>query len=222
MKRVFAVLLASTALVASPAAANNSGGAWTPEPGDVIEFDVLRKGKPFGSHSVTFGEDSDGRLTARTDVLLKAGLGPITVFKYELDATEVWQDGQLVSLNGEVNDDGKEGKVTATRTGTELDVDGTEFDGQVTASIIPSSHWNFAATQATELLSTEDGEILDVSVSEQGKETIIAAGEEVEATRYLLDSDIDVTLWYDEAGRWLKLAFEARGQNIEYVLAKPY
>jgi len=222
MKRVFAVLLASTVLVATPAAAKNSDGAWTPEPGDVIEFDVLRKGKPFGSHSVTFGEDSDGRLTARTDVLLKAGLGPITVFKYELDATEVWQDGQLVSLNGEVNDDGKEGKVTATRTGSELDVDGTEFDGQVTASIIPSSHWNFAATQATELLSTEDGEILDVSVSEQGKETIIAAGEEVEATRYLLDSDIDVTLWYDEAGRWLKLAFEARGQNIEYVLAKPY
>ena len=86
------------------------GGAWTPEPGDVIEFDVLRKGKPFGSHSVTFGEDSNGRLTARTDVLLKAGLGPITVFKYELDATEVWQNGQLVSLNGEVNDDGKEGQ----------------------------------------------------------------------------------------------------------------
>ena len=71
-------------------------------------------------------------------------------------------------------------------------------------------------------MSTEDGEILDVSVSEQGKEVIVAAGEEVEAARYLLDSDIDVTLWYDEAGRWLKLAFEARGQDIEYVLTKPY
>ncbi len=222
MKRTLAVLFASTAMIASPAAAKNSGGAWTPEPGDVIEFDVLRKGKPFGSHSVTFGEDSNGRLTARTDVLLKAGLGPITVFKYELDATEVWQNGQLVSLNGEVNDDGKEGQVTATRAGNELDVDGTQFDGRVTASIIPSSHWNFAATKATELLSTEDGEILDVSVSEQGKEVIVAAGEEVEAARYLLDSDIDVTLWYDEAGRWLKLAFEARGQDIEYVLTKPY
>ncbi|HBF91334.1 MAG TPA: hypothetical protein DDX09_09195 [Hyphomonas atlantica] len=222
MKRTLAVLFASTAMIASPAAAKNSGGAWTPEPGDVIEFDVLRKGKPFGSHSVTFGEDSNGRLTARTDVLLKAGLGPITVFKYELDATEVWQNGQLVSLNGEVNDDGKEGQVTATRAGNELNVDGTQFEGRVATSIIPSSHWNFAATQATELLSTEDGEILDVSVSEQGKEVIVAAGEEVEATRYLLDSDIDVTLWYDEAGRWLKLAFEARGQDIEYVLTKPY
>ena len=55
-----------------------------------------------------------------------------------------------------------------------------------------------------------------------GQETIVAAGKEVEATRFLLDSDIDVTLWYDEAGRWLKLAFEARGQDIEYVLTKPY
>ena len=48
------------------------------------------------------------------------------------------------------------------------------------------------------------------------------AGETVEANKFLLDSDIDVTLWYDDAGRWLKLSFSARGQDIDYVLETPY
>lgn len=222
MTRMIALSLMTATLLATPAQAKTENSQWSPRPGDVIAFDVLRKGKPFGSHTVTFGQDDNGRLTARTDVSLKAGLGPITVFKYELSATETWQDGQLVALNGSVNDDGKKGQVQATRRGAELAVDGCEFEGTVPASIIPSSHWNAAATEASRLLSTEDGEVLDVAVSEQGQETIVAAGKEVEATRFLLDSDIDVTLWYDDAGRWLKLAFEARGQDIEYVLAKPY
>jgi hypothetical protein len=35
-------------------------------------------------------------------------------------------------------------------------------------------------------------------------------------------SDIDVDGWYDDQGRWVKLAFEARGQQIEYVLSEMY
>ena len=222
MKRFLGAILVSAALFSAPASGKTSDASWAPSPGDVIEFDVLRKGKPFGSHSVKFGQDSQGRLTATTDVNLKAGLGPITVFKYELDATEVWEDGQLVSLTGQVDDDGDEGAVKAARSGDGLEVEGTEYDGVVAGSIVPTSHWNFAATNSSKLLSTGNGEILEVTVSEQGNETIRVAGKEIETTRYLMDSDIDVMLWYDQAGRWMKLAFEARGQDIEYVLAKPY
>ena len=121
-----------------------------------------------------------------------------------------------------MNDDGEKGQVEAEREGKLLEVNGTEFQGDVDGKILPSSHWNFAQTQASELLSTEDGEILKVSVSDQGTETIEAAGQPVQTTRYLMDSDIDVTLWYDDAGRWMKLAFTARGQNIEYVLTNSY
>jgi Domain of unknown function (DUF6134) len=222
MKRFLSLTLACITLLATPALAKSNNTPWSPKPGDVIEFDVLRKGKPFGSHSVEFSEDVQGRLVATTDVSLKAGLGPITFFKYDLNATEVWEDGRLIFLKGEVDDDGDQGSVAAARNGDVLAVDGTKFAGQVSASIIPSSHWNFEATRSSKLLSTGNGEILDVAVVEQGRETIRAAGEQVEATRYLLDSDIDVTLWYDATGRWLKLAFQARGQDIEYVLAKPY
>jgi Family of unknown function (DUF6134) len=212
-------LLASAAL---PAAAELSPKAWQPKSGDVISFNVLREGKPFGSHAVKFTTDANGALVATTTVSLKAGLGPVTVFRYKLDATETWLNGELQKVSGNVNDDGKKRSVTATRKGDALNVSGTDFKGVAPAGIVPASHWNYAQTLTGKLLSTEDGEILNVKVVNKGRETIKAGNKTIEANRYLMDSALDVDLWYDDDGRWVKLAFEARGQQIEYVLASLY
>lgn len=211
--------LADSAPVPEPSGIQNP---WQPKAGDTIRFDVLRKGNPFGSHSVTFEAGEGNALIANTKINLKAGLGPITVFRYDHTASEIWKGGQLVEVSGEVNDDGSRGSMEATRNGNGLDVEGTLFSGKAPADIIPASHWNYAQTQTAQLLSTEDGEIYDVKVIPKGRETIEAAGQTIEANRYLLDSDLDVDLWYDDQGRWVKLAFEARGQQIEYVLAEMY
>ncbi|MFN7163987.1 MAG: DUF6134 family protein [Hyphomonas sp.] len=210
------------AAVAIPVSAERSPKSWQPQAGDVISFNVLREGKPFGSHAVRFSEGADGTLVATTKVSLKAGLGPITVFRYQLDATETWLDGQLQKVSGAVNDDGKKGTVSATRKGDAMNVSGTEFKGMAPAGIVPASHWNYAQTQTGKLLSTEDGEILTVKVIPKGRETIKAGNKSIEANRYLMDSALDVDLWYDDDGRWVKLAFEARGQQIEYVLSDLY
>lgn len=213
------LFLAASALGAS---AELSPKSWQPEAGDVIRFNVLREGKPFGTHNVTFEKAADGTLVAKTTVSLKAGLGPVTVFRYQLDATETWLNGKLVEVTGKLNDDGKKGTISATRKGNGLDVDSTLFNGVAPAGVVPASHWNYAQTQATKLISTGNGEILDVKVIDKGRETIKAGNGSIEANRYLLDSNLDVDLWYDDDGRWVKLAFEARGQQIEYVLDAMY
>jgi hypothetical protein len=212
-------LLASAAI---PASAELSPKAWQPSAGDVISFNVLREGKPFGSHAVTFTTDANGALVATTAVSLKAGLGPLTLFRYKLDATETWLNGELQKVSGTVNDDGKKRSVTATRKGDALNVSGSDFKGVAPAGIVPASHWNYAQILTGKLLSTEDGEILNVKVVNKGRETIKAGNKTIEANRYLMDSALDVDLWYDDDGRWVKLAFEARGQQIEYVLSDLY
>ena len=53
-------------------------------------------------------------------------------------------------------------------------------------------------------------------------DTVSVAGKSVEARHYLMDSAIDVDLWYDDQGRWVKLSFVARDQQIDYVLTQPY
>ncbi|KCZ93148.1 hypothetical protein HHI_10704 [Hyphomonas hirschiana VP5] len=221
---VLLMSLGGTALADDAAVPTASGleNAWKPKAGDEIRFNVLRKGNEFGSHTVVFEAGPDNALIAKTKVGLKAGLGPITVFRYDLSASETWRAGELVAVAGQVNDDGKKHSMKATLDGAALDVQGTVFTGEAPAEIIPASHWNYAQTKVSELLSTEDGEILKVTVKPQGRETIQAGGQSIEANRYLMDSDIDVDVWYDDQGRWVKLAFEARGQEIEYVLDQMY
>jgi len=195
---------------------------WQPSAGDVIAFDVLRKSNEFGTHEVRFDRAENGDLLVETEVSLRAGLGPITVFRYGLETEERWQDGTLVALTGSVNDDGDKESVRAALNGDVLGVAGDGFNGDLPLGILPASHWNVDQTTANQLLSSENGEVLEVNVIDEGRDTIEVAGEMLETNRFLMDSDIDVTLWYDDAGRWVKLAFEARGQAIEYVLKDLY
>ncbi len=195
---------------------------WQPKAGDVIHFDVQRNGTDFGSHIVSFEAGAPGQMRAIVDVDLKAGIGPITLYRYALDVEEVWQDGYVQSVEGRVNKDGTRKSVFAQRRGSALSVEGTDFRGELPGDIIPASHWNIAQMQADSILSTESGEVLDITVSALGREQVGAGGTVVDARKFLMDSDIDVTLWYDDQARWVKLAFEARGQNIEYVLRKLY
>jgi len=198
------------------------GYVWTPEPGDVIAFDVLRNGSEFGTHIVRCEPTGQGEFAMVSDVDLRAGFGPLTLFRYQLDTREVWRDGYLVSLSGTTKDDGTRKTVSAERDGDVLRIDGSAFQGAVPAGIIPSSHWNVREARAERMLSTESGKLIDMQVRSLGRETLSVNGQEISARKYFLDADIDVTLWYDETGRWVKLAFSARGQDIEYVLRELY
>ena len=221
-KTVIAALI--SAALGAPISADSAPGAfkWTPTDGDIIAFDVYRKGNAFGSHVLTFSQSEDGALIVETDVELKAGIGPLTLFKYELDTKEVWREARLVELSGRTNDDGDDLEVEAARAGDALMVDGTEYRGEAPADIIPSSHWNIRQMYSDVMLSTETGELLEIDVEKVGRETVQVGSETVEAERYRLRSRLDVDLWYDDAGRWVKLAFEARGQEIEYRLRELY
>ena len=66
---------------------------WTPSDGDQIRFEVLRKGKPFGFHTVRFDAADENGFTATAEVELTAKFGPIVAYKYRHDSVETWEDG---------------------------------------------------------------------------------------------------------------------------------
>ncbi len=195
---------------------------WEPAGGEVIEFNVFRKGQPFGEHKLSFERSANGDLKVENDIRLTARFGPIVVYRYRHQSTETWSDGRLIALEGETRKEGDDFDVNATADGDALNVMGTLFEGAVDPQIVPSSHWNRAEVYSDRILSSESGELLEVSTSQIGRETLEIGGEAVDATRYRLVSDLTVDLWYDQEGRWVKCAFEARGQNIEYVLKSLY
>ncbi len=195
---------------------------WQPSEDTEIRYNVFRKGKPFGTHVSQFSVGEEGALEVRHEIELKAKIGPITVYKYSHMATEVWDGARLVSLRGETEKNGDEITVSAKAQEDALVVSGTNFDGKVDADIVPATHWNIRQMYEGGLLSTEGGQTLDVVVEELGRETLTIAGESVETTKFSLAADLTVILWYDDTGRWVKCAFSARGQDIEYELQALY
>lgn len=195
---------------------------WTPEDSAQIRFNVLRKGKPFGTHILDFQRQDDGSLKVVNDIDLIVKFGPITAYRYDHESVEMWRDGQLVSLTGETRKDGKDLRVTAELADNALQIDGTNFNGELPADMIPSSHWDSREVFADEILSSEGGQALQVQTTRLGEDILTIDGVEVPATKFRLKSDLDVYLWYDEQGRWVKCQFTARGQTIEYVLESLY
>jgi hypothetical protein len=185
-----------------------------------IRFDVLRKGSPFGTHHLTFTRQGE-TLRVITDVDLAVKIGPFTPFSYSLDATEEWVNGELQSLEGKTVDNGDRFAVSARRMGDVLNVEGTKFEGDVGGDMLITSWWNPKVLKSAELISTEDGAITSLNVTRLDRETIRTRFGEIEAQRYRVESDITLDLWYDDQGHWVKCAFEARGQTIEYILAEP-
>ena len=222
LSSLVALGLAAGALAEETATQVSLPTPWTATDGAVIDFTVLRKGKPFGRHLLTFERDEEGALQVTTDVDLQVKFGPITAFKYRLDSVEEWVDGQLVGLNGISNNDGRKGEVSAEAQGDQLRVDSTKFDGTLPVGTIPSSHWNRLQVYQNQMLSTETGEVLDIEVEVIGDDMVQVGDRAIEATHYRLKSDLTVDLWYDRQSRWVKLAFEVRGQNIDYVLNALY
>ena len=174
-------------------------------------------GRPFGHHRLSFRRDGD-RLTVDIEIALEVRIAFVTAYRYRHRNTEIWRDGRLVSLDSRTDDDGRQHRVTARSAPEGLVVDG--IDGRIVApaDIIPTSYWNKAIVDQTTVLDTQHGRLVDVTIRPRGTETVTAAGQSITTERYAVTGGADLDLWYSQAGQWVRMAFTARGSDIEYVL----
>lgn len=216
-----AALLSLTGAVSAQESQAPREAEYQPADGERIVFDVYREDSSFGTHELTFGREENGDLTVDIKIRLRAGFGPITVFRYEHDSTETWRDGELVALSARTLKDGETYQVEAALEEGELRVDGEDpdmgsFQKVYPAGILPSSHWHGYPVGSYELLNTEFGTPLAAEVVYVGEEEIEADGGTLLADHYSLNSSLQLDVWYDETGRWAGCAFTARGQSITY------
>jgi len=205
MRNLFPSLLAPALLLAPSAQAD--------APPDLY-FDVYRNGTPFGEHVVRFEETLDGRTLVDIEIELSVRLGPITLFRYEHQAAEVWREGELIGFTSNTLRDGERLRTEIIRESA----DQLRSPAGVLPDLPPSSHWQGYAPGLTEILNTETGEPMDVEVTDLGPDLFEAPEGPVSARRYRMQGSLTVDLWYDETGRWIGCAFDARGQEIVYRL----
>ncbi|MGI9508875.1 MAG: DUF6134 family protein [Geminicoccaceae bacterium] len=180
-----------------------SAGAVTVPSSGVLAFDVMREGSDIGDHRYTFRDDGEAlSVQVETDVAVKLPLIGVTVYRFEHESHETWQDGRLSALRSTTNDDGQAHQV-----------DLADAEG------FPASLWNDAILRQTVLLNTVDGRSMAASAIDVGPETVQANGKTVPAHHYRLSGDLTRDLWYDASGMLVKVAFTADdGSHIEYTL----
>lgn len=186
----------------------------------LIKFDAYRNGSEFGFSMVKIdGPAGEERVEVVT--ALRVGLGPITAFKYLLRTSTQWRGGRIAALTSVINDDGDVFRVDARQTAEGLAVEG--HDGKLTmpAEILPTTYWRADMVDRAELLSTQHGRVLKVGFETIGKETVLSEGREVSATHYAMRGDLDIDIWYDDRGEWVKLTFTVGDSNVEYKRVTP-
>jgi hypothetical protein len=182
-----------------------------------IDFDVYREGKKVGYHKVRFDRDEKDLLVS-SEFHLKIRVFFLTAFEYLYEAEGRWRDGHLLRLEALVNDNGTQTSLAAERSGDTVAV--RNANGTVTsqAPIYPTNHWNVSVLSERRVLNTLTGKINTVEIERRGRERVATEAGEVSATRYAYTGDLDAEVWYDDAGRWVKLRFAARdGSAIDYV-----
>lgn len=203
--------------LAEPAMAAESLTPAYPESG-VLHFTLLRNDSPLGSYDLRFETREDG-LHVATRVRVDYRLAFITLYRFEQDRNELWRDGRLISLETRTNDNGDRYALTAWATADGVQVAGRDFDGLAPADIMPTGFWDIRTVQRTLLMNSETGELMDVSVTRIGEETVTAWGRPVSATHFRVEGDTEKDLWYDEKGVWIGLRMTASdGSTIEYRL----
>lgn len=207
---LFAAALGGSLLVGGVAASALTAAA--------LPFRVDMGGSPIGEHSVRFEQRGD-ELHAFVDIKFDVGLAFITLYEYEHSNHEVWRDGRLISIDTRTNDDGEAYTVKGEATADGFRVVGSEGELLLPADILPSSYWNPSTLSAATLLDTQKGRILDARFAALGADRVTPqAGGSVDACRFRMTGDLDLDVWYDDQGRWVKMAFSFGGNDFEYQL----
>jgi hypothetical protein len=206
--------------------------------GPTLAFKVYRNGTEIGQHRVSFRNDGTKRYVTTSVNLAVKALG-ITAFRYSHEAREIWNVGNLESLESQTDENGKKYVVRVHRNAQGLVVDREVTTLMLAASasdqalvlpevghevlpatMLPTSNWNFEQVSRQVLLNTQYGTPSRTTITPMGREVVKTGyGGTVQATRYRYTGELRMDQWFDDKGRWVKAAFPAfDGSIIEYVL----
>jgi hypothetical protein len=159
---------------------------------------------------LTRGETGEiEELRARASVSL---LG-IKLYEFTQDLNQTWKEGELQTMKGNADDNGKSYDVAVDRGSNQYQ--GTVNTKAVTLPIkaFPNTLWHYGIVDHDLLFKQTDLELLHVKVVE-AKETIKLHGKSVAAMRATISGDFNAVVWFDEDKNFLQGAYQMDGRKI--------
>ena len=185
--------------------------------GPGIEFDVLRNGVKSGLHRVSFAFEA-GTLSVKTEFRLQIDVLFVTLYRFTYSSVDLWRDDALEAVRVEIDDDGIAKSIQARRAGARYAIDAGGVAYLAAPPLYPTNHWHAGVLTEGRVLNTLSGRINTVRIERRAREAVATERGTIVATRYSYIGDLDTEVWYDDAGRWVKLRFKGTdGSLIEYA-----
>jgi hypothetical protein len=205
-----AIACASQPVLASP-------GALSPLATDRrLTFSVWRDAQQIGRHSLVFRGDARD-FQVEIDATMAVRLGPLTLFQYHHQATEVWRGGAFAALTSRSVTNGRREQVSATASSGGVTVGTLGGERELAANTLPLTHWN-ARALAGPLFNPQTGALMRESITRRAGQVLRKPdGRSLISTAYVLSGDAEITDWYDANGVWVALRAKAPdGSVIDY------
>lgn len=208
MSKNFRLGLLLLALSATPALADRT---W--------DFRVFLDAKPIGTHRFDLVErDGERQLTSQARMTVK--LLFVTAYDYDHHDVEHWNGDCLRALSSTTDDNGKKHRLEVTRRDGATLVQTLENTQRLGECVLTFAYWNPAMLRQTRLLNSQNGEYIDVKITEAGPDSIVVRGVRTPTRRFELRSrKLSIDLWYSDRDEWLALqSTTERGQQLIYQL----
>jgi hypothetical protein len=183
------------------------------------DFRVFLDDKEIGTHRfdlIERGEERQLTSTARMAVKILF----VTAYTYDHHDVEQWQGDCLSGLSSTTDDNGKKYRVDVQRRDGATVVQTLEGTQRLDGCVLTFAYWNPAMLRQTRLLNSQNGEHVEVKITDAGADTIDVRGVKTPARRYELRSEkLSIDLWYSPQQQWLALeSMTERGQKLIYKL----
>jgi len=223
--RIYARVILSVGLAFTPlypVFAENSDELQAVSPASQMNawrFRVWLDDKEIGYHNFYLVESGDiSQLHSEAEFEYK--LLFVKLYDYEHENRETWKGDCLQSIESSTDANGKPYTVSGhLRTG-EFELAGNEGTETLPECVMSFAYWNPAFLKQERLINTQDGEYLDVEVSQPVLEQREVRGEMQPSWRYSLEAGpLKLDLWYSTNDEWLALESEAQGgRTLRYEL----
>jgi hypothetical protein len=182
-------------------------------------FRVYLDDKAIGYHDFYLDDRGETRVL-RSYAEFEYRLMFVKLYDYVHSNNEVWQGDCLARIESSTDANGKPFAVSGVAQDEGFVVQGNHGVAKLPGCVMSFAYWNPEFLKASRLLNTQNGDYLDVVVSDPVREDLEVQGQLRPSYRYnLVAGPLNIDLWYSENQQWLGLSTQASGgRTLRYEL----
>lgn len=185
--------------------------------GAELRFSIHRNGDPVGAHIVKFQRSND-KLNVLAESKITVRFMKLPVYKFTYHSDSIWHRGKLLKLLAKTDDNGDVSLVRFEANSKGGSVSGPNGQFNTLKDIIPTNHWYQPAVLTSMALNTVTGRLNNFEVVDLGWDEVLVQGRAKKARRYAYVGELEIEVWYDSEGRWVRLRFNNSGDSVlEYI-----